>query len=216
MYGRDLGVPDAASLREALIRDGIKNEAVLDAVVSVPRELFVPAAFRERAYENSPLPIGLHQTISQPTVVAMMTEALDLNDRSKVLEIGTGSGYQTVILAKLCRRVYTIARHKPLQAEAETRFQRMGLHNITVRAGDGSKGWPEQAPFSRIIVTAAALDVPATLLDQLDEGGIMVVPVGLEENLQHLLRIRKLDGDIETEDLGPVRFVPLISDEDPA
>jgi protein-L-isoaspartate(D-aspartate) O-methyltransferase len=92
----------------------------------------------------------------------------------------------------------------------------MGLHNITVRAGDGSKGWPEQAPFSRIIVTAAALDVPATLLDQLDEGGIMVVPVGLEENLQHLLRIRKLDGDIETEDLGPVRFVPLISDEDPA
>jgi protein-L-isoaspartate(D-aspartate) O-methyltransferase len=216
MYGRDLGVPDAASLREALIRDGIKNEAVLDAVVSVPRELFVPAAFRERAYENSPLPIGLHQTISQPTVVAMMTEALDLNDRSKVLEIGTGSGYQTVILAKLCRRVYTIERHKPLQAEAETRFQRMGLHNITVRAGDGSKGWPEQAPFSRIIVTAAALDVPATLLDQLDEGGIMVVPVGLEENLQHLLRIRKLDGDIETEDLGPVRFVPLISDEDPA
>jgi len=216
MYGRDLGVPDAASLREALIRDGIKNEAVLDAVVSVPRELFVPAAFRERAYENSPLPIGLHQTISQPTVVAMMTEALDLNDRSKVLEIGTGSGYQTVILAKLCRRVYTIERHKPLQAEAETRFQRMGLHNITVRAGDGSKGWPEQAPFSRIIVTAAALDVPATLLDQLDEGGIMVVPVGLEEKLQHLLRIRKLDGDIETEDLGPVRFVPLISDEDPA
>ncbi len=215
MFGRDLGVPDAASLREALIRDGITDATVLDTLVSVPRELFVPDAFRDRAYENSPLPIGRHQTISQPTVVAMMTEALDLNDRAKVLEIGTGSGYQTVILAKLCRRVYTIERHKTLQDEAEARFNQLGLHNITLRSGDGSKGWPEQAPFSRIIVTAAALDVPATLLDQLDVGGIMVVPVGLDEQIQHLLRIRKTGDDIETEDLGPVRFVPLISDEDP-
>ena len=141
----------------------------------------MPAPFRERAYENSPLPIGLHQTISQPTVVAMMTQALELNDRVKILEIGTGSGYQTSILARLCRRVYTIERHKALLSEAEERFATLGFNNIVTRYGDGSMGWREQAPFSRIIVTAAAIDVPHVLLEQLDVGGIMVVPVGLEE-----------------------------------
>ncbi|MCK5778308.1 MAG: protein-L-isoaspartate(D-aspartate) O-methyltransferase [Rhodospirillales bacterium] len=208
------GVLDADTLKNALIGDGITDETVLDTIHAIPRELFVPAAFRERAYENSPLPIGLHQTISQPTVVAMMTQALELNDRVKILEIGTGSGYQTAILAKICRRVYTIERHKPLLSEAEERFRTLGLNNIVTRYGDGSMGWKEQAPFSRIIVTAAAIDVPHVLLEQLDVGGIMVVPVGLEERTQHLLRVRKLEDDIETEDLGLVRFVPLVSDEE--
>ena len=205
---------DANTLRDALIRDGIKDEAVLDAIMLTPREMFVPAPFRERAYENSPLPIGLHQTISQPTVVAMMTQALELNDRVKILEIGTGSGYQTSILARLCRRVYTIERHRALLSEAEERFATLGFNNIVTRFGDGSMGWREQAPFSRIIVTAAAIDVPHVLLEQLDVGGIMVVPVGLEERTQHLLRVRKTEDDVETEDLGLVRFVPLISDEE--
>lgn len=205
---------DADTLRAALIRDGITDEAVLDAIYAIPRDMFVPPAFKERSYENSPLPIGLHQTISQPTVVATMTQALELNDRVKILEIGTGSGYQTAILAKLCRRVYTIERHRPLLSEAEERFERLGFNNIVTRFGDGSMGWKEQAPFSRIIVTAAAIDVPQVLLDQLDVGGIMVVPVGLEERTQHLLRVRKTEDDIETEDLGLVRFVPLVSDEE--
>lgn len=205
---------DADTLRAALIRDGITDEAVLDAIYAIPRDMFVPPAFKERSYENSPLPIGLHQTISQPTVVAMMTQALELNDRVKILEIGTGSGYQTAILAKLCRRVYTIERHRPLLSEAEERFERLGFTNVVTRFGDGSMGWKEQAPFSRIIVTAAAIDVPQVLLDQLDVGGIMVVPVGLEERTQHLLRVRKTEDDIETEDLGLVRFVPLVSDEE--
>ncbi len=205
---------DANTLRDALIRDGIKDEAVLDAIMLTPREMFVPAPFRERAYENSPLPIGLHQTISQPTVVAMMTQALELNDRVKILEIGTGSGYQTSILARLCRRVYSIERHRALLSEAEERFATLGFNNIVTRFGDGSMGWREQAPFSRIIVTAAAIDVPHVLLEQLDVGGIMVVPVGLEERTQHLLRVRKTEDDVETEDLGLVRFVPLISDEE--
>ena len=205
---------DAKTLRDALIRDGITDEMVLDAITLTPRELFVPPAFRERAYENAPLPIGLHQTISQPTVVAMMTQALELNDRVKILVIGTGSGYQTAILARLCRRVYTIERHKALLSEAEERFATLGFSNIVTRHADGSMGWREQAPFSRIIVTAAAIDVPHVLLEQLDVGGIMVVPVGLEERTQHLLRVRKTEDDIETEDLGLVRFVPLISDEE--
>lgn len=205
---------DADTLRAALIADGITDQAVIETIYNVPRDIFVPVPFLERAYENSPLPIGLHQTISQPTVVAMMTQALELTDRAKVLEIGTGSGYQTAILARLCRRVYSIERHKPLLQGAETRFAKLGLTNIVARFGDGSKGWPEQAPFSRIIVTAAAIDVPHVLLDQLDVGGIMVVPVGLEERSQHLLRLRKTADDVETEDLGLVRFVPLISDEE--
>lgn len=204
----------ALRLRAAVAADGVSDPAVLDAIAATPREMFVPDAFKARAYENAPLPIGLHQTISQPTVVAMMTEALELSDRSKVLEIGTGSGYQTAVLARLARRVYSVERHKPLLAEAEARFRKLGFTNVVTRLGDGSKGWPEQAPFTRIIVTAAAIDIPEVLLDQLDVGGIMVIPVGLEERVQHLLRVRKTADDILTDDLGPVRFVPLISDED--
>lgn len=209
-----LAVPTADTLRAQLAADGRFSEDVLNAIHDIPRTLFVPVAFQDRAYENSPLPIGLHQTISQPTVVAMMSEALELDDRQKVLEIGTGSGYQTSILSKLCRRVYTLERHKPLLDEAEERFRQLGLTNVVTRFGDGSMGWREQAPFSRIIVTAAALDVPEVLLEQLDVGGIMIVPVGLEERTQELLKITKTDDDVVTEELGAVRFVPLISDED--
>lgn len=209
-----LSKPTADTLRAQLAADGRFSENVLNAIHAIPRTLFVPDAFRDRAYENSPLPIGLHQTISQPTVVAIMTEALQLDDRQKVLEIGTGSGYQTSILSRLCRRVYSLERHKPLLDQAEDRFRQLGLTNVVTRFGDGSMGWREQAPFSRIIVTAAAIDVPEVLLDQLDVGGIMIVPVGLEEHTQELLKITKTADDIVTEELGQVRFVPLISDED--
>lgn len=209
-----LSLPTADTLRAQLAADGRFSENVLNAIHDIPRTLFVPEAFQDRAFENSPLPIGLHQTISQPTVVAIMTEALELDDRQKVLEIGTGSGYQTSILSKLCRRVYSLERHKPLLAEAEERFRQLGLTNVVTRFGDGSAGWSEQAPFSRIIVTAAAIDVPEVLLDQLDVGGIMIVPVGLEERTQELLKITKHADDIVTEELGAVRFVPLISDEE--
>lgn len=209
-----LSLPTADTLRAQLAADGRFSENVLNAVHGVPRTFFVPKAFQDRAFENSPLPIGLHQTISQPTVVALMTEALQLDDRQKVLEIGTGSGYQTSILSKLCRRVYTLERHKPLLVEAEERFRQLGLTNVVARFGDGSMGWREQAPFSRIIVTAAAIDVPEVLLDQLDVGGIMIVPVGLDERTQELLKITKHEDDIITQELGEVRFVPLISDEE--
>ncbi len=209
-----LSLPTADTLRAQLAADGRFSENVLNAIHDIPRTFFVPEAFQDRAFENSSLPIGLHQTISQPTVVALMTEALQLDDRQKVLEIGTGSGYQTSILSKLCRRVYSLERHKPLLAKAEERFRQLGLTNVVARFGDGSMGWKEQAPFSRIIVTAAAIDVPEVLLDQLDVGGIMIVPVGLDERTQELLKITKHEDDIVTEELGEVRFVPLISDEE--
>ncbi len=157
------------------------------------------------------LPIGHHQTVSQPTVVGRMTQALDVGPRMKVLEIGTGSGYQAAVLARLCRRLYTIERHAPLLKAAEERLRRLGLVNVTTLAGDGTRGWPEQAPFDRIIVTAAAADVPPILLGQLADGGVMVIPVGLNENDQSLLKVRRGEGGVETEDLGATRFVPLIA-----
>ncbi|MEZ5669699.1 MAG: protein-L-isoaspartate(D-aspartate) O-methyltransferase [Alphaproteobacteria bacterium] len=189
---------------------GIVDTAVLSAIERTPRELFVMEAFRERAYENSALPIGLGQTISQPLVVAMMTAALALNDRHKVLEIGTGSGYQTAILSRLCRRVYTVERHRELLRQAEAVLERLAVRNVTARCGDGWKGWPEQAPFDRIIVTAAADELPAALCDQLAVDGIMVIPVGRSSGEQRLLKVvRRADG-LETTTLGGVRFVPLV------
>ncbi len=203
---------EAAKIRliMELRRQGIADTKVLGAIERVPREAFLPRAFRDRAYENVALPIGRGQTISQPAVVGYMTQELDLGERMKVLEIGTGSGYQAAILARLCRRLYTIERHPALLAEAEDRFKTLGLVNITTLSGDGSLGWPEQAPFERIMVTAAAADVPEVLLGQLGEGGIMIVPVGLDENDQHLLRVQRTGDGVETDDLGPTRFVPLI------
>lgn len=192
-----------------LRKAGVTNTAVLSAIERTPREQFVLETFRDRAYENTALPIGLGQTISQPLIVAMMSEALDLNDRHKVLEIGTGSGYQTVVLSKLCRRVYTIERHKDLLRQAERQFEALRIRNVTSRAGDGWKGWPEQAPFDRIIVTAAAEEMPQALCDQLAVGGIMVIPVG-RAGAQQLLKLVRTEGGLQSDVLGDVRFVPLV------
>jgi len=189
---------------------GVSDARVLGALERVPREIFVPATFKDQAYENVALPIGHGQTISQPLVVALMTEALEVGERHKVLEIGTGSGYQTAVLARLCRRIFSIERHRALLKEAEKRFAELRLHNVTSRFGDGTKGWPEQAPFDRIIVTAAAPELPGKLLGSLAEGGVLVAPVGEERRDQRLIRIRRKDGTSVTEELGPVRFVPLV------
>lgn len=190
---------------------GISDTAVLSAIERIPREKFVPETFHDQAYENRSLPIGQGQTLSQPEVVATMTQALTLDRRMKVLEVGTGSGYQTAVLSRLCRRVYTVERLRELLQTAESRLNGLRLHNITTRAGDGWLGWREQAPFQRIIVTAAAAELPATLLDQLGPGGIMVLPVGQEGRDQDLVRLtRDEDGQVREEWLSRVRFVPLV------
>ncbi len=208
------GGDDARKIRllMELRRGGITDTAVLAALERTPRELFVPEMFQDRAYENAALPIESGQTISQPFVVAFMTEALRLTDRSKVLEIGTGSGYQTAILAQLARRVYTIERHAALLDPTEKLFRRLDLHKVVVKLGDGSKGWPEQAPFDRIIVTAAAPDVPSRLVDQLGDDGVMVVPVGGEHEVQCVVRVTRSGAAVSEERLLDVRFVPLVAD----
>jgi len=194
-----------------LRRAGIADSRVLGAIEKTPREKFVPASFEDRAYENVALPIDDGQTISQPYVVALMTEALLVGERTNVLEIGTGSGYQTAILARLCRRVFSIERHRELLRGAERRLDQLRLHNIVCRLGDGSKGWPEQLPYDRVIVTAAAPEVPAALVDGLAPGGVLVTPVGADRRDQHLVRIRRNDDGFSTEELGLVRFVPLVA-----
>lgn len=197
---------------------GIRDTAVLGAIERVPREAFVPAQFQDKSYENVALPIGNGQTISQPHVVAMMTEALCLNKTHKVLEIGTGSGYQTAILAKLCRRVYTIERIPELLAGAEKLLQELRIRNYTAAVADGTRGWPAQAPFARIMVTAAAADPlpPPALLEQLDNGGIMICPVSRPDRSQWLIKITRILDQFYTEDLCPVRFVPLLPDAEAA
>ena len=197
-----------------LRQQGITDTKVLAAVERVPREEFVPPAFHHQAYENTALPIGEGQTISQPTVVAFMTQELELTDGVKVLEIGTGSGYQAAILSKLCRRVYTVERNRDLYVEVSQKFGRLRLHNIVTRWGDGTKGWPEQAPFDRILVTAAATKVPEALLAQLAPGGVMLLPLGSSPVDQNIVRLRKTPAGIAEEVLWPVRFVPLIPDDD--
>ncbi len=207
----DSATPQVLRLLMELRGLGITDARTLGAIERVRREAFVPAAFKDQAYENVALPIASGQTISQPLVVALMTQALEVGERHKVLEIGTGSGYQTAVLARLCRRVFTIERYHGLLKEAEKRFAELRLHNVTSRFGDGTKGWPEQAPFDRIMVTAAAAELPSSLRDSLAEGGILVAPVGEERRDQQLIRIRRRDGVFRTEELGPVRFVPLVS-----
>jgi protein-L-isoaspartate(D-aspartate) O-methyltransferase len=207
----DTATPRVLRLLMELRGAGVGDARVLGAIERVPRELFVPPAFRDRAYENVALPIGHAQTISQPLVVAKMSEALEVGERHKVLEIGTGSGYQTAVLARLCRRVFTMERHRPLLKEAEKRFAELKLHNVTTRFGDGTKGWPEQAPFDRIMVTAAATTLPPTLIDSLAEGGVLVAPIGRERREQRLMRVRRIDGQFVAEDLGAVLFVPLVA-----
>lgn len=193
-----------------LRQQGIKNEAVLTAMAKVPREAFIVDALKANAYENGPLPIGMGQTISQPFVVALMTEALHVDRRMKVLEIGTGSGYQAAVLAKLCRRVYSIERHTKLLRTADKLFPSLGIYNITTRLGDGRKGWSEQAPFQRIIVTAAAPDIPPDLVAQLGVGGIMVIPVGENPVEQELLKITRTASGLQIDSLASVKFVPLV------
>jgi protein-L-isoaspartate(D-aspartate) O-methyltransferase len=205
--------PRKIRLLMALRGAGVTDTKVLAAIERIPRELFVPEAFQDRAWEDTALPIDLGQTISQPLVVGLMTQALDLHPRHLVLEVGTGSGYQAAVLSRLCRRVFTIERLKPLLCEAEARFKALDLGNITTRLGDGTRGWPEQAPFARILVTAAGgPEPPKDLTDQLAVGGVMVIPLGTDHRGQRVVRFRRSEAGLIREDLWPVRFVPLMSD----
>ncbi|GFE48524.1 protein-L-isoaspartate O-methyltransferase [Roseobacter cerasinus] len=194
----------------ALRSKGVTDRRVLTAMEAIDRGPFVRGIFSARAYEDMPLPIACGQTISQPSVVGLMTQALHVSPRDKVLEVGTGSGYQAAILSKLARRVYTIDRHSRLVREARELFDTLDLTNITAITGDGSFGLPDQAPFDRIIVTAAAEDPPGTLMEQLKVGGVMVVPVGQSDAVQHLIVARKREDGVDYEELRQVRFVPLL------
>ncbi len=206
--------PDPETRKARLIlglrSQGIADPAVLNALERTPRDLFTPDLFQERAWEDSALPIACGQTISQPYIVALMTQALQVEPRARVLEIGTGSGYQTTVLARMARLVYTVERYRTLLAEAERRFKTLGLLNIVTRFGDGAEGWREQAPFDRILVTAAAPDEPKELLGQLKPSGVLVAPVG-KGPVQSLKRyVGDGSGGFKAETLGDVRFVPLL------
>ena len=194
----------------ALRSRGVTDARVLSAMEWIDRGRFVRGYFTGRAYEDMPLPIACGQTISQPSVVGLMTQALRLRPRDKVLEVGTGSGYQAAILSQLARRVYTVDRHRQLVREAAAIFAELDLANIIALAADGSFGLPEQAPFDRILVTAAAEDPPGPLLAQLRIGGIMVLPVGQSDTVQQLIRVTRHETGYEYDELRPVRFVPLV------
>ncbi len=194
-------------VEEQIHNRGVKDERVLAAMRKVPRHLFVPVSEREHAYIDSPLPIGEGQTISQPYIVGLMTELLELKPNDKVLEIGTGSGYQAAILAELSKEVYSIEIIESLALRAKDTLNKLGYKNIEIKVGDGYKGWKEKAPFDAIIVTAAPPDIPPPLLEQLKEGGRMVIPLG--EYFQELYVITKKNGEIFKKSIIPVRFVPM-------
>ena len=204
----------AISLIMALRGQGITDQRVLSAIERTPRQLFVDEPFETSAYDNTALPIACGQTISQPYIVALSTQELEVQPNHRVLEIGTGSGYQAAVLAQLCRMVYTVERHKPLLLEAQARFKELKLHNVVTRHGDGFQGWPEQAPFDRILLTAAIPEMPDGLINQLKPGGILVAPVGLavsaETNCQQLVKIIRTDEGTSTQTLIPVVFVPMV------
>jgi len=202
--------PDQIGLIMQLRRRGIRDTRVLRAIERVPRELFVDPAFADHAYQDIALPIECGQTISQPYVVAFMTEKLELADSNKVLEIGTGSGYQAAVLSHLCRHVYTVERWRELQKAADRRVAKLGITNIATIIGDGWIGWPPQAPFDRIIVTAAAPEAPRALVDQLKPRGRMIIPLGQSRDTQSLVQIDKTEIGITEKLLLPVRFVPLL------
>jgi protein-L-isoaspartate(D-aspartate) O-methyltransferase len=197
-------------VRTQLAERGISDRRVLDAMRLVPRHEFVPSEFRDRAYDDSPLPIGEGQTISQPYIVAAMLEHLELKPTDRALEVGTGSGYATALLSVLCAEVFSIERHADLAVLAEERLRRLGFRNVKLRVGDGSLGWSEQAPFDKILVSAAAAEVPQALFDQLMEGGRMIVPVGPAAS-QELRLIRKIGRQPMVTALEGCRFVPLIT-----
>jgi protein-L-isoaspartate(D-aspartate) O-methyltransferase len=199
-----------ADLILRLRRAGITDQRVVAAIESVPRETFVPAESQNHAYAERALPIDCGQTISAPVIVGLMTAALDIGERERVLEIGTGTGYQTAILARLARRVYTMDRFRTLIAAAESRFKTLRLSNVTTMIGDGINGWPEQAPFDRIIVTAAGETVPEALKKQVRVGGVIVIPVGPQDGVQKLLRLERTENGFDEKVLADVRFVPLI------
>jgi protein-L-isoaspartate(D-aspartate) O-methyltransferase len=194
-----------------LRRCGVSHTRVLAAIETVPRELFVEDAFADQAWDNSALPIGCGQTISQPLVVGLMTQALEVTPRDKVLEIGTGSGYQAAVLCQLCRRLYTLERHRALLVEAEERLRKLRLTNYVAMHGDGVKGWPAQAPFDRILLTASAAELPRPLLAQLAVGGVLVAPVDAPDGGQQVVRVRRSAEGFTAEKLFPVRFVPLVA-----
>jgi len=208
----DMPLARRRMVQEQLIPRGITDRRVLEALVKVPRHLFVPEALWHQAYSDRPLPIGYGQTISQPYIVALMTEALELQGDERVLEVGTGSGYQAAILAELAKQVYSVERMPELARRARRILDRLGYGNVLIRVGDGSKGWPERAPFDAIIVTAGAPKVPKALLQQLKVGGRMVIPVG-DEHSQELLKIVRLKDGFQQEELGGCRFVKLIGEE---
>ncbi|WP_456296229.1 protein-L-isoaspartate(D-aspartate) O-methyltransferase [Vibrio sp. AK197] len=201
--------PQADRLIEFLRTNGIQDQRVLDAIYRVPRERFVSQAMIHQAYDNNALPIGQGQTISQPYIVAKMTQCLELRHDSKVLEVGTGSGYQTAVLAQLVEHVYSIERIKSLQWEAKRRLKQLDIYNVSTKHGDGWNGWPARGPFDAIIVTAAPTFIPQLLLEQLTEGGVMVIPVGDVE--QQLLKITRRGEDFISEPIEMVRFVPLVA-----
>ena len=205
---------EARAYREKLVRRlarDVKDARVLETMMHVPRHLFMPGATLHAAYLDVPAPIGYGQTIPQPTIVAIMSEALELGGGERVLEIGTGSGYQAAILSVLASQVYTVEVVKELADEAGSRLARLGYANVHLRVGDGYAGWPEEAPFDRILVTAAPERVPPVLLEQLADGGVLVAPVGPSGWTQSLLRYRKAGTEASVEDLGPVQFVPMVS-----
>ncbi len=193
---------------------GIRDLSLLAAMGDVPREEFVAEQFRPAAYRDGPIPIGYGQTISQPYVVALMTNALRVRSGDKILEVGTGSGYQAAVLASMGATVFTIERQVPLAEQARQTLERLGYDQVTVRAGDGSVGWAEEAPFDGILVGAAGPTIPTPLLQQLKEGGHLIIPVEEHKGMQKLLRItRRDDGRYDREELGEVAFVPLIGEE---
>ncbi len=208
--------PRAIELLMALRKQGFNDVRVMGAIEAVPRDVFVDEPFQYEAYANTALPIACGQTISQPYVVAVSTAALQLGPQMRVLEIGTGSGYQAAVLSKLCRRVYSIERHRPLHLEAERRFKALRIDNIATRRGDGFKGWPEQAPFDRILFTAAVPKIPDVVIDQLKMGGILVAPIGeasgpnLESFSQLLTKMIRTETGLKEEALIPVVFVPML------
>jgi protein-L-isoaspartate(D-aspartate) O-methyltransferase len=210
---RELEQRRAAMVREQIEGEGISDTAVLRAMRRVPRHRFVPQEFLEYAYADRPLPIGHDQTISQPYIVGLMTELLALKKEHRVLEIGTGSGYQAAVLAEIADSVWTIEILEPLATSARERLQSLGYGSVNVRWGDGYLGWPEHAPFDRIIVTAAAEEIPQPLLEQLKEGGKMVIPVGAAFSIQNLVLVEKRDGRVTKQNVTAVRFVPLIREK---
>lgn len=210
---------DYSRLREDMVRQqimarGVADPEVLEAMRKVPRHLFVPENYRDFSYRDHPLPIGQGQTISQPYVVAFMTEALDLKSTDRVLEIGTGSGYQAAVVAEIVKEVYTIEIIEELGKRARRTLEMLGYKNIRVKIGDGYKGWPEKGPFDAVIVTCAPERIPEALIEQLSDGGRMIVPVGRAGAVQRLVRAVKKKGKLETKEVMPVRFVPMVRGPD--